>query len=326
MGKNGISTAEFYLISISKNGVVMKKFLVLLIIAFNCLLIQGQTGSKPEIKEGKIILSGMLSYDSKISFEQTQKIDLPGNIGDQKKSVWLGAGLSAIVPGAGQLYSEHYIEASVFAAVEAAAITVGILWTQKGNNQTAVFQNYANQHWSVEFYAKWTLQHATSINADVKPADYKVFDSNGNLNWSELNRLESALGSYYSHHLPYYGEQQYYELIGKYQQFAVGWDQFWGGGAITPDKLNLQFYYVEASALPQQFLDYAAMRGEANDFYKVAATAVSVIVINHILSAIDAAWAVSRYNKNLEIHTSMEKYSDGVKTVFYPQLNLQYRF
>ena len=302
----------------------MRKLFLISIIVISWSYIKGQTASLHDVKEVKNTLTGQLSYDSKIAFEQSQKIDIPGSIDDLKKSVWLGVGLSAVLPGAGQFYSNHYYEASTFAAIEAAAIAIAIMWNNKGNNQTNTFQDYANQHWSVTYYAKWTLQHASSINANVNPANYKVFDSSGNLNWSELNRLEGDIGDYYSHHLPYYGEQQYYELIGKYPQFAVGWDQFWGGGAITTDKLNLQFHYGDP--LPQQFLDYSDMRGKANDLYKVSATAISVIVINHILSAIDAAWSVSRYNKSLEINTSMEKFNNGYQTVFYPQLNLKYRF
>jgi hypothetical protein len=140
---------------------------------------------------------------------------------------------------------------------------------------------------------------------------------NGKINWNELNRLESDLGSYYSHHLPYFGEQQYYELIGKYPQFAVGWEEF-------GDNVNKPYTYGDP--LPQQFLDYSVMRGEANDYYKIATTAVSVIVINHILSVVDAVWSVSRYNKDLEVHASMEKFDDGFRTVYYPQLNLKYNF
>jgi len=51
------------------------------------------------------------------------------------------------------------------------------------------------------------------------------------VNLGELNRLEGDLGGYYSHQLPPHGEQ-YYEEIGKYPQFNVGWDDF--GNENTP--------------------------------------------------------------------------------------------
>ena len=129
--------------------------------------------------------------------------------------------------------------------------------------------------------------------------------------------MEGDLGSYYSHRLPYYGEQQYYELIGKYPQFAVGWEEF-------GNDENKSYSYGDP--LPQQFLDYSIMRGDANDFYRISSTATSVIIINHILSAIDAAWTTSRFNKALQAHASIEKFNTGFEVVYYPQLNIRYNF
>lgn len=268
--------------------------------------------------ENRIVLSGVLSSDSKISFDKSEKIlaDNSKTINNQKKSPLLAGVLSFVVPGAGEFYSESYIKSAAFIAVEAAAITIGLIYNSKGDNQTNFFQNYADQYWSVERYAKWTIKNATKINSNVDPTKYRVFESNGRVNWNELNRLESDLGSYYSHRLPRYGEQQYYELIGKYPQFNVGWDDF--GDENTP--------FAYGDPLTQKFLYYSVERGKANDFYNIAAKAVVVVFANHILSAIDAVWTASRFNKDLEMHASIEKYNTGFNTVYYPQLNLQYRF
>ncbi|MEW6702999.1 MAG: hypothetical protein AB1298_09820, partial [Bacteroidota bacterium] len=238
------------------------------------------------------------------------------NINDQKKSPFLAGVLSFVVPGAGEFYSKSYIKSAAFIAIEATAITIGLIYNNKGDNQTNFFQNYADKYWSVERYAKWTIKNATKINSNVDPTKYRVFEPNGKVNWDELNRLESDLGSYYSHRLPKYGEQQYYELIGKYPQFNVGWDDF--GDENTP--------FVYGDPLTPKFLYYSIERGKANDFYNVAAKAVVVIFVNHILSAIDAVWTASNFNKDLEMHASIEKYNTGFNTVYYPQLNLQYRF
>lgn len=71
----------------------------------------------------------------------------------------LKAGLfSLIVPGAGQFYNGgtgNYIKAAGFLALEVAAIAVNVIWTNKGNNQTIFFQNYADANFSVLRYAQW---------------------------------------------------------------------------------------------------------------------------------------------------------------------------
>ena len=261
--------------------------------------------------------TGNLVYDSRLSFSKSEKIfnaDQTG-IDSQKKSVWMAAGLSALLPGAGEFYSESYFKSAAFLAVEAAAISLGVIYNKKGDDQTNFFQNYADQHWSVDRYAKWTLVHATSINSAVNPASYSVF-VNGKVNWSELNRLENDLGSYYSHKLPKYGEQQYFELIGKYPQFNVGWDDF--------GNENTSFVYGDP--LTQRFLYYAEERGKANDYYNVASKAVLVVVVNHIISVFDAAWTAHSYNKSIELNASLESREYGFYTVYYPQLNFQFRF
>lgn len=305
----------------------MKKIFVLIIIGLQLTTISGQTsavsGQSVVKNEDANVLSGSLNIDSKIAFDNSEKIITPvlSNIEEQKKSVWLAVGLSAVIPGAGEFYSESYIKSAAFIAIEATAITLGLIYDKKGNDQTDFFQNYADQHWSVDRYAKWTVNNASSINNEITDVtQYKVFNSSGSVNWSELNRLENAIGKFYSHRLPYYGGQQYFELIGKYQQFYQGWDD------ADP---NLKTYEQIVQKLADggaNFDYYSLERGKANDFYNIASKAVLVVVVNHIVSALDAAWTAHSYNKNLDMHASIERRDYGFITVYYPQLNLQYRF
>ena len=243
----------------------MKKIFLILFIVSGFM--NAQEIAKPK-------LSGMLFADSKISFDKihSDKLDSVDANGPAKKSPFLAAAMSAVVPGAGEVYNGDYLKAAIFVAVEATAITFGLIYNKKGDDQTTFFQNFAEQHWSVKRYALWTITNAKSINSDVDPSTYNVFKSDGNVDWGELNRLESDLGSYYSHRLAYHGEQQYFEMIGKYPQFNPGWDDF--GDENTP--------YVYGDPLTAKFLYYSKERGKANDFYNVASKAVIVIVTNNI--------------------------------------------
>ncbi len=263
-------------------------------------------------------LTGHLFFDSRITYLESAakfKVEDQSDV-IQKKSPLLSGVLSFALPGAGQFYSERYLKSVIFVAVEVAAIAVGLIYDKKGDDQTISFQNFALSHWDVKRYAKWTVKNAASINPLVNVTEYNVFDINGNVIWTELNRLESAIGKYYSHRLAPFKDQQYFEMIGKYPQFNVGWDDF--GDENTP--------FTYGDPLTSKFLYYSIERGKANDFYNIASTAVIVIISNHILSAIDAAWSAASYNRDLSISSEIKKVDFGFRTFYYPQLNLQYNF
>ena len=268
--------------------------------------------------ENKELLTGNLGLDSKIAFEQTQEEISQQEIYLQnKKSPFLAALMSLAVPGAGDFYAGEYWKTAIFLAVEAVAITTAIIYEGKGDDQTESFENFANTHWSPQRYARWALDNATRINNNVDPTNYNVFQNDGSVNWSELNRLEGAIGGWFSHRLAARGDQQYYEMIGKYQQFNSGWDDF-------EEDPNDPFTFGDP--LTEKFLFYSGERGKANDFYNVARWAVVGIVTNHIVSAVSAALSTNNYNKELEMKLNIKKEHIGFHTEYYPQLSLQLRF
>ena len=229
------------------------------------------------------------------------------------KSPWLAGGLSAVVPGSGQIYAGNFWKAAIFLAVEAAAIAYTVTNNNKGDDQTASYQSYAEQHWDVVRYAQWTDDNVAS------PDKIYLWDlGNGQVNWDELNRMEREIGSWYSHTLPPYQSQQYYELIGKYPQFAQGWDD--ANPNVPPD-------YASAKAnLPPNYMYYSEERGKANDYYAKASTGVIFIVVNHILSAADAAWTASSHNKGLNAGIGLQAVPPGAQSLAGPAVKLSYGF
>ena len=285
---------------------------ILSILIFTLSSMTAQDKSKPEF-------TGNLHLDSKLAYQKisTEVISEPENFTNtEKKSPILAGLLSFVLPGAGEYYSESYLKSAIFLVIEAAAITTAIIFDRKGNDQTSYFQDFANGHWNVVQYAKWTINHASQINSEVDPNDYNVIDNQGRVQWGELNRLENAIGNYYSHRLAPYGDQQYFEMIGKYPQFNPGWDDF--GDENTP------FDY--GNPLTNNFIFYSGERGKANDFYNIAAKAIIAIIVNHALSAADAAWSASRYNNRLSIQVGLERENFGSHYALYPQLKLRYQF
>ncbi len=272
-----------------------------------------------QLKENQSdVLSGNLEMDSKLAYKKFQDETRKNIILEEnRKSPFLAAVLSLGVPGGGQFYNDDYVKSALFVALEATAIAVGIVYDNKGDDQTDFYKSYANQYWSVSQYAQWTLDNASRINSQVDPANYNVFNNDGSVNWDQLNALESAIGRWYSHRLAPYGDQQYYEMIGKYQQFNPGWEDFQDTEADP---------YNYGDPLTDRFLYYSDQRGKANDFYNIARWAVIGIVTNHILSAVDAAWSAAVYNHELESKFNVRKQQIGFHTEYYPELSIRLSF
>ena len=290
----------------------MKKILFLLLLFLITLYMTGL--SYAQSGEKNIKLTGNLFSDSKISLAKFNKDNIISKYEiAQKKSPIKSALFSLAIPGAGQFSNGDYWLSAVFIVAEAAFITTAVIYNNKGNNQTNFFQNYADQHWSVKTYAQWTINHLQYLNSSLDPANYHVFDNNGNVIWSELNRLETDIGDGYSHNLPPHGEQQYYELIGKYPQYSHGWDD--------ANQNDTDFHILST-----EFLYYSDQRGEANDLYRVSARAVALIYINHIISALEAAWGAARFNRNLSVNMRINALNLAYRVEYIPTLNIKLSF
>ena len=219
------------------------------------------------------------------------------------KSPYIAAGLSLAVPGAGEVYTGHYWEAVAFFAADVAAWVLAYQYDHKGDTQTDFFQNYADGHWNVVQYALF------SRNKYIQPSEWGNYHliipgTEGRLpwfrvDWAELNRMEQAIaltgpdrGQYYSHVLPLHGDQQYYELIGKYQEFYQGWDDA-DSNLITYTAISQQ---LERGSQYNHMIYYSIERGKANNYYNSASAWVAVAIVNHVVNAAYAALSAGWYN------------------------------
>jgi hypothetical protein len=266
-------------------------------------------------ESSKLQLTGNLYADSKIISNSYPELnrnpmadDLPG-----KKSPVLSGVLSAILPGAGQVYNEDWWIAGIFVAVEAALITTAVVYDNKGDDQTEYFENYADDYtnpehnWSVVRYAEWLAQYEGADLSKIVISDDESLPPWERVNWAELNAAEKG-----SHNLPPHGEQQYYELIGKYHQYAAGWNDYNGG--------------ANNSQISPNFTYYSQQRGIANDYYNTSSTAIVGVYINHILSAAEAVWGATRFNKNLAINFRVEPLNTATETELVPTLKVKFSF
>lgn len=261
----------------------MKSVVILVLISFSFLYGQDNKRSLHELTSFK-------TDNNQSDYMRVKHTYLPDSL--KKKNVLLGAGLSVLLPGAGEFYAQSYIKAAIFLGVEIASWGAHFYFNHKGNTQTDKFQSYADTYWDVRKYARWLVNEGFPEHTGINPDE------------PDLNRLREEImvceSANFSHTMPEYHSQQFYELIGKYQNFQAGWINL----AHDPTKTPGPYYYQTYK--DPVFLDYSVERQKANDYYDYATTGIIVVIVNHVLSAADAAWSVSIFNKKLSMQTGFE--------------------
>jgi len=238
-------------------------------------------------------LSDISTGDPVILAKSGEFNDFPSFGGDlyssEHKSIGRAFLYSALVPGLGEYYSGSRVKAALFFAFDIFA------WSQylgnhgKGRDREDEFELFANSHWSPTQYTVWLIE------------EWGITDDEDTTNQETT----------FTHNLPDEKTQQYYEMIGKYEQFLAGWDDY------DAD--------AESSAKRQAYLE---MRDDANNKLNTARTWVMISLANHFLSAFDAALSAKSFNKrkdvfsNVNVKARLAKY-DGERI---PQITLTYKF
>ncbi len=230
---------------------------------------------------------------------------------------------SLIIPGWGQKYAEtSTLKTLAFIGFEAGFWMGFFNYRNDGNKKTDEYEAFANLHW---------LEGINPLDP-LYPHSYR--------GWLDtMGTTEED----YTHTLPSSKSQQYYEMIGKYDQFRGGWDDYWDevgiidtsiGGVIDTTWVpgpehHEELYFSHTVENPDGTIDsvyliknissnrsnYNSMRSKANDLLNQANQFVVFSILNHLLSAVDAAISANRYNKKeasemwLTFRADMRKYS-----------------
>jgi hypothetical protein len=144
--------------------------------------------------------------------------------------------------------------------------------------------------------------------------DYRIVNGN---DFSQINKAEDTLALSnisrvpMSHRLPPRGSQQYYELISKYIQFTFGWRD------ATDD-------VPEHSAM---FMRHAEMRANMNAQYETADYFLFGLILNRVLSAIDAVLLTKDHNSAIRLQgdLNIEREPDG-RLGYVPTAKMSIRF
>lgn len=182
--------------------------------------------------------------------------------------------LSAILPGAGQAYSGSWLKAAGFLAVEATGWYLYSSYSAKGDDIEKEYLAFAQAHWSEEQY--WL---AIASMSGLTPGNIDALRE-----WEHSN---------FSHGLHVDKDQQYWEMIGKYNQFNYGWDDVYIDTPRPVDKLA----YLNEQEVSERRLHYVGRRDDSNTALRHATISASLVMINHLCSALDATWTVARQNR-----------------------------
>ena len=303
-----------------------------IILASTLLLIPGILPAQTDSME----LTGILPVDLRMGLREEEMNAMhplfasPLEEQGGRKSVVLAGGLSAILPGAGQLYAEAPLwRTLLYGAIEVAGWTAYGIYTGKGNQATTDFESYADRHWDVTRYVGWIADNyqrwgAEDVDkqaaAEALAAIYLSNDSNlppwQRIDFEQLNKLERAVNGGFSHTLARYGAQSYYEEIGKYIQYRAGWDDH----AIEGDTM-----IFDPSRVSSRNRDYVGQREDANALLGYATTALGVVVLNHVVSMIDASLEARSYNISLHSDFRGETLPNG-RRVLTADVGVMVRF
>ncbi|TVR15346.1 MAG: hypothetical protein EA391_10900 [Balneolaceae bacterium] len=237
---------------------------------------------------------------------------------------------SLVVPGTGQMINRNWWRSGIYLAVEAASIYLAIDYRNRGVRGERNYERWADQNWSVVQYSKWLVDYHAIHGINNPYLDdlrqmieglNPAFDTSIDWNRIDLAILRNVerntpyittddLGaSNFSHVLPDFGSQQYYELIAKYYQYQAGWrdydafhDNLGHTGNLFIERFRIERNGAFASPL---FYDGVDFSRQFNEDFRRSGYFVSLLIANHIISAFDAYFTVQLKQNRLDATSTM---------------------
>lgn len=220
---------------------------------------------------------------------------------------------SAILPGFSQAANKKWWRSAVYFGAEAGLLFAHIRYSTLGSDNEKKYERYADQNWSVEKYTAYLVEYRnhffpndnlsvedfTKGDATVNPDNWRYGpDSWETIDIRSLRELEQLVlyggtnGVPFSHSIPDYGSQQYYELVSKYFQFGPGWSDF----NRDVDMMNNNW---NESMMSAQWVKGRDDAEEFNDQLRAASYMVTAMIVNHFVSAFDALFTVQLHQHRM---------------------------
>ncbi len=241
------------------------------------------------------------------------------------------------MPGLGQAANNKWLRAGAYFLADVILLAVHLQNQHRAEELQQQYEQFANNNWSVVTYSKWLVEYHQQNNIsnpfidelqNQVQGEEAAYDPDHDWDVVDLNVLrrverntpfvtpDGTAGNAFSHEMPDYGSQQYYELISKYFQYGPGWNDF--GTDRNGNQLDSRYQLAwNGDDMPANFLEGSRKAERFNDKYRVAGNMLSYMILNHVVSAFDAFITVKLKNNRLEASPN----------IFGPQqFSLKYRF
>lgn len=251
------------------------------------------------------------------------RYDTPGNAATSFFS-------SLIIPGSGQLANQKWWRAGLFLALEATGIYLAVDYRNKAMNGERTYELFADNNWSVVQYSNWliTYHEVNGIdnpylenlkeNVDNAQATFNTETDWNKIDISVLRQVErntpylttdNLVANNFSHTLPDYGSQQYYELIAKYYQYQGGWrdyDAYHNNIGNTGNFFNDRYLIDRNGAYASaNFFEAVRIADNFNSDYRSSRFFASLLIANHFLSAFDTYFTIRLKQNKIEASSSV---------------------
>lgn len=226
--------------------------------------------------------------------------------------------LSLCVPGLGQIYCKRYAKAAAFIAAEVGIVGTSVAIRSRGDEQKKKAYAFADNHWNIDTamnYYRKISSHATSNPNDTAKRDamndflesvdttalkegagkkdkdfYNIIYNVGNMGntiqgWDDCEPRADMIT----------GKKEGDIITGKHKNYIILDDTtFWKLGVVGgKGKDSLSFGYSE------NFKTYRDLYRKYNDTYELSSGILYLLILNHVISALNAAIEAKNYNNEL---------------------------
>jgi len=207
---------------------------------------------------------------------------------------------SFILPGWGQVQNEDPLwKPLLFAGVEVLGIFSSFHYEKRAENIRLDFEAYGDNHWALERWYTNTQKIFPDRWKEIIVGTHKLGLKIAG-NYYHTDRLAELVNNHGWSEIAVIRDRDFYENIGKYDQFVGGWDDEYddpfdtNGNWFTEEKGN-----VESIMLTKRKDYYRSLRHDSNLLKHYSKYAVTVVMINHITSGFEAAWTANKKAKKI---------------------------
>ena len=274
------------------------------------------------------IKTGVVKAPAKpVKIEEARAINFAKNLKDYR-SPKLAMLMSLCIPGLGQAYIKNYWRAGLYLAAEAAIISISAVFMNKGKDKYNQATAFADKNFSATKMSTYynDLEAFLPTISGNDPASVQTALDN-----ISMDTLKTFLHDYATK------SQNFYSTI-KDKAYTQGWkdcepslaeiggvdpgiklpdagyqNQYYRYGSSDPDSLGLSYLINIKNKDNEAFIPdgeaqygysadqrtFRTLTSQSNDYYKTATTVLFIILINHVVSAVDALISANMYNADL---------------------------